>query len=237
MSETYFRFRQFTVHQERAAMKVGTDAVLLGSWIEKDEPDSILDIGTGTGVLALMLAQRYQAGIEAVEIDFESSVQARKNADLSPWGNRISIYHQSLQEFCPASSKNYDLIVSNPPYFDELTLAGDPKTQAKHRNTLTLEDLLACVKKLLSPKGSFFLILPPQEGRKFYTQAYASGLFCRKLLKIITKSGKPEKRWLMEFRSDHGACEEKELVMLDEMNFPTEDYASLTSQYYPTEKK
>src|ERR1043166_5945137 len=119
MGETSFRFRQFTVHQDKCAMKVGTDAVLLGAWVNPGSAKRILDIGTGTGLIALMLAQKSTAKIDAVDIDEEAFLQARENFRISPWFQRLGIYHQTFQEFAQENSDKYDLIVSNPPYFKE----------------------------------------------------------------------------------------------------------------------
>src|SRR5436190_1280345 len=117
MSDSTFRFKQFTIHQDKCAMKVGTDAVLLGSWIHPGLSRYILDIGTGTGLLALMLAQKSFAGIDAIDIDQGAFIQATENARISPWFKRIYIYHQPFQDFIKTISRQYDLIVTNPPYF------------------------------------------------------------------------------------------------------------------------
>ena len=168
MSETTFRFREFTVHQEKCAMKVGTDAVLLGSWINPGNAINILDIGTGTGVIALMLAQQSTAVVDAIDIDEGAYQQARENFRISPWFMRMAVERISLQDFVKTYPNRYDIIVSNPPYFHN---ASKPSTEsrlnARHATALSFEDLSMGVKQLLKPGGRFYVILPKQEGLEF----------------------------------------------------------------------
>ncbi len=153
-------------------MKVGTDGVLLGAWADCDNAKRILDIGTGTGLIALMMAQRSQAQIDAIEIDEHASEQAIENVNRSPWASRVNVINKSLQDYSKVENKAYDLIVSNPPYFQNSMFAPDKKrTDARHNSNLELEDLLKGAKKLLSNDGKLSIILPYLEGNMFILKA------------------------------------------------------------------
>ncbi len=165
MSNTYFRFKHFIVHQGRCAMKVTTDGCLFGAWVADKVQHlgtglKILDIGTGTGLLSLMLAQKNPtAEIEAKEIDKEAATQATENVNASPWKEQISVMHTDAKLY--STNKSYDLIISNPPFYeDELKSHDDSKNIAHHSSALTLDGLLGIIKKSLSDAGIFYLLLP-----------------------------------------------------------------------------
>lgn len=163
-----FRFKQFEIAQERTAMKVGTDGVLLGAWARVDDKEQhILDIGTGTALIAIMMAQRCaKAQIVGVEIDENSAQQACENASRSPWAERVRIEHTAIQEYNPTCK--FDVILSNPPYFvDSLHAKDESRTRARHTTSLSFADLCSAVERLLSPSGRFTLILPPTETQLF----------------------------------------------------------------------
>src|SRR5690349_21693086 len=165
MSETTFRFRQFTIHQDKCAMKVGTDAVLLGAWVNPNGSQRILDIGTGTGIIALMIAQKSSAEIHAVDIDEGAFLQCKENFRISPWYNRLFPHHLSFQEFACAAESTYDLVVSNPPYFHHASKPPEEqRSQARHHDQLTFEDLVKGTRKILSAEGKLCVILPIKEG-------------------------------------------------------------------------
>src|SRR3954470_3745964 len=150
MGDTSFRFKNFTVHQDKCAMKVGTDSVLLGSWLNPGNAKEILDIGTGSGIIALMIAQKSIADIDAIDIDHNAYLQARENFLISPWFFRLHASQCSLQEFSNESGKKYDLMISNPPYFHHASKPlKEERIQARHHDTLTFDDLVEGVKKLL----------------------------------------------------------------------------------------
>jgi tRNA1Val (adenine37-N6)-methyltransferase len=158
----YFRFKQFTIIQERSAMKVGTDGVLLGAWTKVPQAGSILDIGTGTGVIALMLAQRSaDALVTGIEYEMEAAREATENAENSPWSNRLNMLHISFQDFYKTCPAKFDLIISNPPFFINSRKPKEGKlSAAKHNHLLPLDDLALGIANLLSDDGIFSLILP-----------------------------------------------------------------------------
>ena len=156
MPNTSFAFKQFTIKQDRCAMKVGTDAVLLGCWVIPNGSKTILDIGTGTGVIALMLAQKTDAFIDAIDIDENAVKQAQENISDSKFSQRIKVTLNSFQDYSKDTDKRFDLIVSNPPYFEQsLKSTDEQRSQARHAYVLPFEELLDGVVKILNPKGNF----------------------------------------------------------------------------------
>ena len=232
-SET-FAFKQFTIKQDRCAMKVNTDAVLLGAWVTPNGSKNILDIGTGTGVIALMLAQKSKAKIIAIDIDKESIEQAKANVSQSVFNN-IEMIHLSFQDLTQTSQQKFDLIVTNPPYFiGSLKNNNNNKTNARHTDMLSFEDIIAGVKKLLDEKGKFCLILPTKEAAIFKELAQLKGLYLSKLLRIRTRSDKDtEKRHLMQFEFKETEFSESTLLIESDraMNY-TDEYKELTKDYY-----
>jgi tRNA1Val (adenine37-N6)-methyltransferase len=234
MSSQEFVFKQFTILQDKCAMKVGTDAVLLGSWVTTAGAKKILDIGTGTGIIALMLAQKSAANVDAIDIDNKAFEQASQNAENSKWKDRIHIYHTSLQQFSQEHKQEYDLIVSNPPYFiDSSKALEEARTNARHTDQLPFYDLLNGVLALLNPTGKFYVILPTKESQFFREMAEKQNLFLRKLTRVITRTDKPEKRVLMKFKFAPGKLEEDSIVIeKDGRHIYTDEYIELTKDYY-----
>ncbi|UCS95145.1 methyltransferase [Echinicola marina] len=166
MANNYFQFKQFTIFQDQCAMKVSTDAAVLGALASQDQPENILDIGTGTGVIALMMAQRFEkAQIKALEIDSKAFTQASENIAQSPWADQVKIEKGSFQNFSKSCSEKFDLIVSNPPYYTNHNKSKDKQRNlALHNDELPFGDLIKGVLKLLEPnKGKFWVILPPNQ--------------------------------------------------------------------------
>jgi len=214
-------------------MKVGTDAVLLGSWVQPGSARRILDIGTGTGILAIMLAQKSTALIDAIDIDEGAFKQARENALISPWFSRIRMANESFQKFAETTPRRYDLIVTNPPYFHEASKpAEEARVQARHSDLLPFDELVDGVKKILLPHGRFCMILPLKEGMEFMDLAQSKGLFCHHLLRVKTRADKPAKRILMEFDLHVGLIRDEEIIMREEDLRYSQKYAELTSDYY-----
>lgn len=235
MSHGEFRFKQFVVRQDKCAMKVGTDGVLIGAWVSCGNADSILDVGTGTGLIALMLAQKCgKAQIDAIDIDAVAYRQAKDNFEHSPWSDRLQSLHESLQEFSAKSGKRYDLIVSNPPYFmDAHPAPSEARNVARHMDeSLSIKELCEGVKQLLSPSGRFCVIFPFREGMRFLEYAEGHGLYANRLTKVKTKVEKHEKRLMMEFELHRKDLIEDELVIQEEDLSFTDQYIELTKDFY-----
>lgn len=234
MPNDYFKFKKFTVDQDQTAMKVGTDGVLLGAWANVEGAMKILDVGTGTGLIALMLAQRSGAIIDAIEIDKNACMQAQENVNHSPWANRIRIIHQSFQDFSKSTSEKYDLIVSNPPYFqNSLAAPEENRTKARHNRSLELVDIINGTLKCLTELGTLSLILPYVEGNLFIAKAAEKGLFCVRQTNVLPKPKRKPKRLLLEFqRIKKHFIQDHLVVELNKRHEYSEAYKNLTRDFY-----
>ena len=232
MPNPYFSFKQFTVRHDRCAMKVGTDGVLLGAWIDLNSSRRILDIGTGTGLIALMLAQRCSdARIIAVDIDSAAVEQAQENIQASPWKNRVEVLQQDICTYHPHGT--FDTIVSNPPYFiDSLKCPDGQRSTARHTDTLDADRLIGKVSELLSPDGSFSIILPAEQTEDLIRVAGEKGLYPSRQTWVITRPGLSPKRILMEFRKISTVFQPDELVIELERHVYSEEYIALTKEFY-----
>lgn len=235
MPSTSFAFKQFIIKQDKCAMKVGTDAVLLGAWIIPNGSKYILDIGTGTGVIALMLAQKTDAQIDAIDIEEEAFIQAKQNVSESKFSNQICVTHSSFQDYSKTTDKKYNLIVTNPPFFEQsLKSSDEQRSHARHADVLPFEELLDGVLKLLDHKGKFCLILPTLEAIKFRALAEKKGLNLSKLLRVKSRIDKDtEIRHLMQFEVKPSEFSEHTIAIeLTERHEYTADYKELTKDYY-----
>jgi tRNA1Val (adenine37-N6)-methyltransferase len=235
MPNQHFAFKQFIIRQEKCAMKVGTDAVLLGAWVRPNGAKRILDIGTGTGIIALMIAQRSAGLIDGIDIDDLACLQAQENVALSPWKERVRILHHSLQEYSEETSTRYDLVVSNPPYFlDSSKANGLERTTARHADLLPYRELIDSVIRLLDKKGKFCVILPVKEAAILRELANEKGLQLSKLMRVRTKADQEtEKRHIMQFEFAPSSFSEETIVIeKDERHEYTEEYKELTRDYY-----
>jgi tRNA1Val (adenine37-N6)-methyltransferase len=213
-------------------MKLGTDSVLLGAWAKTNKVKKILDIGTGTGVIALMLAQRTDAEIDAIDIEYAAHVQAKENFLESKWHHRLKSFHCSLQEFSP--SKKYDLIISNPPYF-LLPKSHKEKEgmQARYTHLLSFGDLAEHVVRLLASKGKFYVIFPIYEGTIFTNEAEKKKLYLTNYVWVKTTNRKKfPKRILMEFGFSENKDMDDSMVIIQAENKFTEEYKNLTRDYF-----
>lgn len=233
MSNPYFRFKQFTVFHDRCAMKVGTDGVLVGAWADTRNAKRILDIGTGTGLIALMLAQRSQAQIDAVDIDEDACVQAKENVARSPWSDRIQIYHCSIQNYAATCQQGYDLIVSNPPFFENSSKAlKRARTVARHSDLLTQVDILQIAQELLYEDGRLVVIYPCEEAKAFQEKAELFGFFCSKKLYIKPTQESQVKRILLEFNKIQLLNQEKTIVIELAKHLYSPEFVALIKNFY-----
>jgi len=234
MANPYFSFKQFTVFHHKCAMKVGIDGVLLGAWADADNADAILDIGTGTGLIALMLAQRSSARIDAIDIDADAVIQANENIQKSPWLSRIEAYEVELQKYVLKTENRYDLIVSNPPYFVNSTKAPvENRNTARHTDTLTHKELLDNALSLLKPTGRICVILPVNEGLLSVEYAASIGLYCTKQVAVFPKPGAVAKRLLLEFSPQFAACVNSEIVIESGVRHQySPEFTALAKDYY-----
>jgi tRNA1Val (adenine37-N6)-methyltransferase len=232
-SNPYFKFKQFTIFQDQCAMKVGTDGVLLGAWTEVEKSENILDIGTGTGLIALMLAQRSMAKIDAVEIDERSCIQAKENVALSPWKERIKIYHFSIQDYTNCCSMRYNLIISNPPFFENASKASKPaRTVARHTDLLSPIDLLNVAKQLLKEDGRLAVIYPTEAANSFQNMAQEYGFFCHQKLFVKPTPTSSVKRILMEFSLNSNNYAENTLTIETDRHRYTPEFIDLVKDFY-----
>lgn len=235
MATAYFDFKQFRIFHDHSTMKVGTDGVLLGSWASVDAAKNILDIGTGCGLIALMVAQRNpQSQVVGVELDAESSIQAEGNVQASPFSERIDIVQADVRDWQP--EQTFDVVLSNPPFFEEDLLP--PKaTRAKARHTqaggLTLEELVVNARRLMNGNSIFAVVLPYSVAQGFEKLCQQQGLFLRRKTEVVTTPGKSPKRSLLEFSSDE--VEEysfDQIILTDKLGQRSADYNELTKDFY-----
>lgn len=214
-------------------MKVGTDAVLLGAWSDVDNAPYILDIGSGSGILALMVAQRtpHTTQIDGVEIEKLDWEQSLENISASPWSSRIAIHQMAIQDFSPAIA--YDVVITNPPYFNNSQEPPDARRhQTRHTITLEHEELILHALRLLKPEGRFNVVLPYTEGLLFIDLALKHELCCSRQYSFRTRIEKPIERWLLEFRRSHQSIETGELLLYDEGLEWSSGYKKLTKDFY-----
>ncbi len=213
MPKPLFRFKQFTIHQDRCALKVGTDGVLFGAWVDHTGADRILDIGTGTGLLALIAAQRNaRAHIDAVEIDPEAAAQAAENAAASPWADRVRVHAMDVRRM--RTAEPFDLIVCNPPYYADYSRSPDVRIDlAKHSGELRFPELIEAVEHLLAPQGTFNVIIPLNRETEFLREAQRIGLFPVRRCTVRYVAHRPPKRVLLALERSGAPVQEDELTI------------------------
>lgn len=235
MGAQIFQFKQFTIKQDQCAMKVGTDGILLGAWASVSHPKMILDIGTGTGLLALMMAQRTQtAVIDAVELDKAAAEQAVENVAASPWSDRVHVYQTAVQTYFPPHQ--YDLIICNPPFWQPTTGTISrhmSRHTARHATTLSLEDLFSHVNRLLNAHGRFCCILPITAKRYLKPLSQKFKLFCSQHIEVKPIPAKPAHRLLLEFIQEERPCQTGTLVIENGRRHDyTDPFIALTQNFY-----
>lgn len=232
MATQGFTFKQFHIEQQHCAMKVGTDGVMLGAWAPLGDARRILDIGTGSGLIALMLAQRSAPGVQlvAVELDEAAAGQARANVQASPWAARIRVVSGAVQQLVAAP---FDLIVSNPPYFRHGQAFADPARQAaRHTGQLSHQVLLHQALRLLAPHGRLALVLPLEEGRRLRRLAESLGLCCHACWRVRSTPAKAPSRLLLLLARQPGTTQEHELVICDAPGRYSAEYAAMVAEFY-----
>jgi tRNA1Val (adenine37-N6)-methyltransferase len=235
MDSPPFRFKRFEVAQTGVAHPLGTDSVLLGAWTDPAGARTILDIGTGTGILALMLAQKteqdHDCQIVAIDSHGPSIACARRNFENAPWASRLRAVHASAQDF--VSTPDFDLIVSNPPYFSDLVMS--PETARRHARTaitLTHPELIELVLRALTPAGRFCVILPCAEGTRFCELAALRGLYFTKKTAVRPRPGKPVERLLLQFEKQPYEIRQDELTIYERGEAYSEGFRGMTNMYY-----
>lgn len=234
MSNTYFKFKQFTILQDKCAMKVGMDGVTLGAWVDIESTKQILDIGTGTGLIALMLAQRSSSFIDAIDIDGDACEQAKENSINSTFAEQIRVYHHSLASFSEITTNRYDLIVSNPPYFTKSFKSPEEKRSlARHNDNLSLKDLIEISKTLLKPHGRIALILPFDQESELKQAIAESSLYIIRRTDVIPVIGGNAKRILAEIAIECNPDYQPETLTIEiERHIYTPVYQELTKDFY-----
>lgn len=229
-----FQFKQFAIKQSHSAMKVGTDSVLLGCMLEAEIPQRILDIGTGTGLLALMMAQRFQSAlIDAIEIDENAAEEARFNCKQSNWSNRLTVTNIAFQDWA-ANGVLYDLIVSNPPYYEtenHFTIEAGQRLQARQTISLSFDMLLNGIVKVLSDTGCCWMVLPKNESEIVADKAKEVGLFVTKRIGIHSKKSKPENRVVFQLSKQANTMEESDFTIYEEAGGYTNEYFTVTRAF------
>ncbi len=232
MANDYFQFKQFTIRQEKCAMKVGTDGVLLGAWADLTHSRRLLDIGTGTGLIAIMAAQRnLELTIDAIEIDPAAFEQALENVHNTPWRERIHLFQGKVQTFIP--DNKYDTIVCNPPFFINSTKNPEhSRTLARHCETLSYEDILKVSNNLLLPEGKLCVILPVNEADHFISLAQGQKWFVNKLTTVYPTPNKAPKRKLIELAKYQKNLVEDSIIIEIERHIYHDTYTKLTKDFY-----
>lgn len=232
MPNSWFTFKKFTVHHDLCAHKVGTDGVLLGAWAHHQKPQSILDIGSGSCLISLMLAQRFPlAHITSVEIHLESFTQGKQNINQSPFSHSISSLHGDFLQL--DLKQQFDLIVSNPPFFKGVYSSGkQERDQARHEHALPHEEMLKKAAALLKPGGHIALVLPTEEADLLIAQSSTLNLYLKEELVVLGHPSAEAKRKLILFSNNLTSCTSKKLVLRNESNQWSEDYKALTRDFY-----
>ncbi len=233
MGQDYFRFKQFSVRQDLEVMRVNVDGVLLGAWAGVEGACAALDVGTGTGVIALMLAQRGVPRVDAIDISPEATEQAGRNVAHSPWPGAVGVHHSSFQLWAEVCTQPYDLVVSNPPYFSNSLKGPDARRNAmRHNDLLPHRELLEALDLCLAADGCFAGIFPTSEGALLIALAAELGLHCRRKLLVSSKPNGPVKRILCELTRGAGTGHEAQLSIYDHAGEYSRAYRDLTADFY-----
>ncbi|ACX81598.2 tRNA (adenine-N6)-methyltransferase [Aggregatibacter actinomycetemcomitans D11S-1] len=232
MNNMGFQFKQFRVNHDRCAMKVGTDGILLGAWANVTQAKQILDLGCGSGLIALMLAQRSSAEsrICAVEIDPAAAQQAQENVSASPWKDKIQVYQQNIETFCAQSKHAFDLIVANPPYFQTgVDCRNEARNTARYLASQSHLHWLETAASCLASKGKISFVLPLEAGE---TLLKTTALYCVERCYVTTKQGKMPQRMLLTFAMQPQPLQHSRLIIYDAHHRYHDDFVALTREFY-----
>lgn len=230
-----FTFKQFFIAHDRCAMKVGTDGILLGAWAPVVGIKRVLDIGCGSGLLALMLAQRSHpvSHIDGVELDADAAQQAQENVAASPWADNIQIHHGDIVDWSRQQSQRYDLIVSNPPYFEPGVACGtDAREMARYTTTLNYDSLLGCATQLITEEGFFCVVLPQIQGEELLTLAREQGWHLRLRTDVCEVDSRPSHRVLLALSPTAGEFFHDRLVIRGPDQQYSPEFCGLTGDFY-----
>jgi tRNA1Val (adenine37-N6)-methyltransferase len=234
MSNNFFTFKQFNIQQERSVFKVGTDGVLLGACADLAGAERLLDIGTGTGLIAIMAAQRCGADIVAIEPDENSYTEACANAEACKWNKRIIVRNSGFREYFTGNTEKFNIIITNPPYFrDSLKNPDADKSATRHTDSLSSNDILEGAGKILTAEGSLQIILPYAEGSLFIAEASQYGFYCNRIIKIKAVPTGEIKRLIMKFERTRKPLRENFLTIeTGTRHNYTEEYMEITREFY-----
>lgn len=235
MPKDFFEFKQFSVKQDKCAMKIGTDSVLLGAWVNMEKEGRVLDVGTGTGILSLMLSQRYTCYIDAIEIESDAAEQAMDNFNNSPWRNYLNVVNSSFQDYVSTCKSTYELIISNPPYFTSGDTSGrENRANARHTVSLNLTSLLELSSRILNPSGTISLILPYDTRRLLSEVISKTNLWLSRETLIKPNPDSAPERMLIELSNRMPASIERKGMFIEypDRGGYSEEFIGLTQAYY-----
>ncbi len=233
MNKNYFRFKYFSINDSNCGMKICTDSVLFGAWLTvNNNINKILDIGAGSGLISLMLAQKSDAYITAVEICKDAAYCAEENFKQSKWNDRLKIINISLEDFVNKTNETFEMIVCNPPWFNSIKPSDEKRQNARHRESLNYETLLFSVKKLLTPNGDFFAVLPLFEKDVFCKFALINELYLNKETIIHTRQNKKPKRVFLKFSFTRQIKQSNYIKIYDDNGDYSSVYKEITKDYY-----
>ena len=229
-----FFFKKFGMFHHRSTMRIGTDAVLFAQWVPIFESDYVLDVGTGSGIIPMILSQRNANSVDAVELDADSYEEAKLNFSISVWSDKLNVFNKDVRIFADEVNKKYDLIVSNPPYYaSDVKPIKEKKVMARHVSTLSFRDLLFSAKKMMKENSRFALVLPFYESRLFIKEAEQLGFYLQKEMHIIPIEGKDANRVNMQFVLNEVNKLETEYFTIRNKDYSyTEEYKTFLKDYY-----
>lgn len=234
MDSRPFFFKKFGMFHHRSTMRVGTDAVLFARWVGVSCSDRVLDVGTGSGIIPLILAQREAGRVDAIELDFDSCEEARQNFEISVWSDKLAVFNEDVRFFADNAKGKYDLIVSNPPFYSsDVKPIREKKVMARHVSTLSYQDLLVSARKMLKDDGRLAVVLPYYESRLFIKDAEKQGFYLQKEFLISPIEGKEPNRVNLQFGLNNQQCDDRVLFTIRNKDYLyTEEYKEFLKDFY-----